>query len=310
MDKENYAQMLAFLWAYEHRSFSAAARANDLSPSAISKLVTRLEDRLSVRLFQRGSRALTLTEEGAVYLTSARAVMDAMAEADSLAELFPGRLSGSLRIHTMATFAKHQIIPWLPDFLADHPDLSVTIEVGAQYVDQFDHGLDVAIHSGVLPDSSRVARRIGEAQWITCAAPSYLEKRSRPQTPADLLEHDCFHFALNSPWNIWSYEHAGETTIVPIKPRSTFTQGDLLRSLALNGGGIVRLADFHIGKDLRAGRLLPVLESYQSRIAQPIYLIYPNRKNVSPRIRAFIKAMEQHIALNPWTIQPPAKAKR
>jgi DNA-binding transcriptional LysR family regulator len=301
LDKENYAQMLAFLWAYEHRSFSAAARANDLSPSAISKLITRLEDRLSVRLFQRGSRTLTLTEEGAVYLTSARAVMDAMAEADSLAELFPGRLSGSLRIHTMATFAKHQIIPWLPDFLAGHPDLSVVIEVGAQYVDQFDHGLDIAIHSGVLPDSSRVARRIGETHWITCAAPSYLERRGRPETPSDLLQHDCFHFAFNSPWNIWRYEHAGETTIVPIKPRSTFTQGDLLRSLALNGGGIVRLADFHIGEDLKAGRLLPVLENYRSRIAQPIYLIYPNRKNVSPRIRAFIKAIEQRIVEHPWT---------
>ncbi|WP_449434915.1 LysR family transcriptional regulator [Pseudomonas putida] len=294
--------MLAFLWATEHKSFSAAARANDLTPSAISKLVTRLENRLSVRLFQRGTRTLTLTEEGAVYLRSARAVMEAMAEADSLAEAFPARLSGTLRIHTMAAFAQHQIIPWLPGFLADHPELSVVIEVGAQYVDQFDQGMDIAIHSGVLPDSSRVARRIGDANWITCAAPSYLAKRGCPQKPADLLQHDCFHFTFNSPWNIWGYEHLGETTTVPVQPRSTFNQGDLLRSLALNGGGIVRLADFHIGDDLKAGRLLPILEDYRSTNAQPIYLVYPNRKNLSPRIKAFIGAIEQHIAEHPWSL--------
>ncbi|WP_190977336.1 LysR family transcriptional regulator [Pseudomonas putida] len=292
--------MLAFLWAHEHQSFSAAARANDLSPSAISKLVTRLENRLSVRLFQRGTRILTLTEEGAAYLRTARAVMEAMAEADSLAEAFPAKLSGTLRIHTMATFAKHQIIPWLPGFLADNPNLSVVIDVGAQYVDQFDQGLDIAIHSGVLPDSSRVARRIGEANWITCAAPSYLQRRGCPEKPADLLQHDCYHFAFDSPWNTWGYEYQGETTTVPVRPRSTFTQGDLLRSIALSGGGIVRLADFHIGDDLKAGRLIPVLEDYRARVAQPIYLVYPNRKNLSPRIKAFINAIEKRITELPW----------
>lgn len=302
MDKDNYSQMLAFLWANEHGSFSAAARANELSPSAISKLVTRLENRLSVRLFQRGTRSLTLTEEGVIYLRSARAVMEAMAEADSLAEAFPAKISGTLRIHTMATFAKHQIVRWLPGFLKHHPELSVEIEVGAQYVDQFDQGLDIAIHSGLLPDSSRVARRIGESSWITCATPEYLIERGTPQAPSDLLSHDCFHFSFNSPWNIWNYEVDGHSIVVPIKPRSTFTQGDLLRSVALNGGGVVRLADFHIGADIKAGRLIPVLDEYRSKVTQPIYLIYANRKNLSPRIRAFIEYLERQIALNPWQI--------
>ncbi|WDM61608.1 LysR family transcriptional regulator [Pseudomonas sp. NEEL19] len=294
--------MLAFMWATEHKSFSAAARANDLSPSAVSKLVTRLENRLAVRLFQRGSRTLSLTEEGRAYFRSAQVVMEAMAEADSLAEAFPARLRGTLRIHTMATFAKHQLIPWLPEFLALYPELSVAIEVAAQYVDQFDRGFDIAIHSGVLPDSSRVARRIGEAHWITCAAPSYLKKRGMPLVPADLLQHDCFHFAFNSPWNIWGYEQEGETTVVPVQPRSTFNQGDLLRSVALSGGGIVRLADFHIGDDLKSGRLIPVLEDFRSTNPQPIYLVYPNRKNLSPRVKAFISALEQRIADYPWSI--------
>src|SRR5690606_36011609 len=122
---DNYSQLLAFLCATEHGNFSAAARAHGMTPLAISKLITRLENRLQVRLFQRGTRSLTLTEEGAAYLVSARAVSNAMAEADSLAEAFPTRVSGTLRIHTMTTFAKHHIIPWLPDFLAAYPGLAV-----------------------------------------------------------------------------------------------------------------------------------------------------------------------------------------
>ena len=168
---DNYSQMLAFIWATEHGNFSAAARSNGLTPSAISKLISRLEDRLQTRLFQRGTRNLTLTEEGAAYLVSAREVVNAMAEADSLAEAFPTRVSGTLRIHTMTTFAKHQILPWLSEFLATYPALSVDIQVGPQYIDQFEQGLDIAIHSGVLPDSSRIARKVGESAWVICASP-------------------------------------------------------------------------------------------------------------------------------------------
>ncbi|WP_163029898.1 LysR family transcriptional regulator, partial [Pseudomonas viridiflava] len=141
---DHYSQMLAFIWSTESGSFSAAARQHQMTPSAVSKLISRLENRLQVRLFQRGSRMLTLTEEGAAYLLSAKAVVDAMNEADSLAEALPSRVSGTLRIHTMTSFARHQIVPWLPEFLDCYPALDVEIQLGAQFVDHFEHGLDIA----------------------------------------------------------------------------------------------------------------------------------------------------------------------
>ena len=141
---------------------SAAARAHEMTPSAVSKLISRLEDRLQVRLFQRGTRSLTLTEEGAAYLRSARAVVEAMAEADSLAEALPTRVSGTLRIHTMTTFAKHQIAPWLPEFLDRYPALQVEIQVGAQYVDQFEQGLDLLANLG----RERVAGEPDEGEQV------------------------------------------------------------------------------------------------------------------------------------------------
>ncbi|MFI8607841.1 LysR family transcriptional regulator [Pseudomonas sp. NPDC077649] len=299
---DNYSQMLAFIWATEHGNFSAAARAHDMSPSAISKLISRLEDRLQVRLFQRGTRSLTLTEEGSAYLRSAKAVMDAMAEADSLAEALPSRVSGTLRLHTMTTFAKHQIIPWLSDFLKQYPALSVEIQVGAQYVDQFEQGLDLAIHSGVLPSSSRIARKIGESEWVTCASPEYLAAHGEPQHPQDLLQHSCFNFSFDSPWNNWSFKVAGEPVTVPVVPKSTFAQGDLLREMALAGAGIVRLADFHIGADIKAGRLVPLLSDFRLGIKEPIYMIYSNRKNLSPRIKVFRDFLEARLKEHPWTL--------
>lgn len=297
---DNYSQLLAFLGAAEHGNFSAAARACGMTPSAISKLISRLEDRLQVRLFQRGTRSLTLTEEGAAYLVSARAVSNAMAEADSLAEAFPTRVSGTLRVHTMTTFAKHQIIPWLPEFLAAYPGLTVDIQVGAQFSDQFDQGLDVAIHSGVLPDSSRIARKIGQSRWVICASPSYLAAHGTPEHPGQLLQHSCFSFGFSSVWNTWGFVVDGQAVTVPVVPKATFAQGDLLRDLALSGAGIVRLAEFHIGQDIQESRLVPLLQRYAQDSVEPIYMIYTNRKHLSPRIRVFRDFLEQKLASSPW----------
>ncbi|HBX0750235.1 LysR family transcriptional regulator [Enterobacter hormaechei] len=299
---DNYSQLMAFIWACEHGNFSAAARANGLTPSAMSKLISRLESRLQVRLFQRGVRKLILTEEGMVYLRSARTVVEAMAEADSLAEALPTRISGQLKIRTMSTFARHQILPWLPEFLEAYPSLNVDIEVGPIYRDDFDKGLDLAIYGGVLSSSSRIARRIGESQWITCASPEYLDRHGIPAHPRELMDHRCFHFNFESTWNHWEFTENHKSIVFPVKPAASFSQGDLLRDLALRGEGLVRLADFHIGRDIREGRLISLLRKFQSPFKEPLYIIYANRKYLSPRIRSFIDFMEAKIALNPWSI--------
>lgn len=294
--------MLAFIRAAEHGSFSAAARASQLTPSAVSKLISRLEERLQVRLFVRSSRALLLTEEGAVYLKSAWAVVDAMGEADSLAERLPTRVSGMLRVHTMTTFAKHQILPWLPHFLESYPLLDLDIQLGAQYLDLFDQGIDVAIHSGFLPSSSRVARRLNDNEWIICASPHYLANHAPLFHPQDLLAHQCFGFDFESQWSGWSFQENGRLFKVPFRSRSSFGQGDLLRDLALQGAGIVKLAGFHIGEDIRHGRLVPLLSEFYTGEKESVSLIYANRKYLSPRIKVFIDFLSGRVKDQRWTI--------
>jgi DNA-binding transcriptional LysR family regulator len=297
---DHYAQLLAFVWVIECGNFSAAAREHERNPSTISKLISALEARLQVRLFVRGTQSLALTAEGVAYEPSARAVIEAMTQADSMADTLPTQVSGVLRIHTMQTFAKHQILRWLPEFLDAYPDLSIDLRVGAQYIDMFDQGIDVAIHTGALPDSSRVALPIGLSEWIVCAAPAYLQAHGTPAVPADLLQHRCFNFSFISPWNSWTFCINQEPVTIPVVCRTSCSQGDLLRDMALAGAGIVRLADFHIGADLRAGRLVPLLQEFRTDTKETLYLIYPHRKYVSPKVRALHTFLENKIALHGW----------
>ncbi|WP_454752794.1 LysR family transcriptional regulator [Cupriavidus necator] len=299
MDK--YSELVAFLHSARSRSFSAAARNLDITPSAVSKLVARLETRLGVRLFVRQGRTVALTEEGQSYLPSAEMVVEAMANADAHGEALGEALNGKVRVHTMLTFARHQIVPWLPAFLKSYPGLSVEFHIAPQYEDAFDKGVDVAIHSGALPSSSRVARKIAASRWIVCASPEYLARHGRPRTPADLQQHTCVGFSFVSEWNVWPFRSADGTTY-GVRPASVVdtTQGEIARDLALDGFGIVRLAEFHIGEDLRAGRLMPVLEAYQDPAKEPLYLVYPNRKHLSPRVKVFCDYLTERLATQSW----------
>jgi DNA-binding transcriptional LysR family regulator len=302
MDPTHYAQLMAFAWSFEAGSFSAAARAHGMTPSAISKLVAKLEQRLRVRLFVRGARSLVLTDEGNAYIQTARQVQAAVRQAEIAADALSGQVAGTLVVHTMATFAKHQIVPWLTEFLAQYPDLNVDLRVGPRFVDLFDEGVDLAIHTGVLPDSSRVAKPIGQTRWICCASDAYLQQAPSLHTPADLIRHQCFNFDFASDWNDWSFAQHGQIQAVPPNCRASFGQGDLLREMALAGAGIVRLADFHVGADIAAGRLRRVLTAFETGQTEPVYIIHASRKHLSPRIKAFRDFFEEKFTQHPWAI--------
>lgn len=300
-ETEKYSQLLAFVWSVEAGSFSAAARAHGLSPSAISKMVSRLENRLGVRLFNRLQRSVVPTLEGLEYFRIARTALDAMADTDAVGDALGSEVSGVLRVHTMPTFALHQIAPWLPRFLGDFPNLRLEFHLAAQYSDLFDQGVDVAVHSGAISSPSRVARQIAASRWIVCAAPQYLAQHGVPQHPQELAKHRRLNFGFNSAWNRWQFHIDDQLQTVELSGSVSTTQGDLLRTLALNGAGIVRLAEFHIGADLAAGRLVPVLADFADDKPEPLYFVYAARRNLSPRIRVFQQYLTQHIEAQAWS---------
>ncbi|ACL58345.1 LysR family transcriptional regulator [Methylobacterium nodulans] len=296
---DRFGEMLVFVRAVEDGGFSAAGRSLTMTPSAVSKLIGRLENRLGVTLFHRASRTVTLTAEGEAFYTSALRAIEAIEEAE--ASVFGGRAAkGTLRIRSMPTFATHQLAPLVPAFRRLHPALRLDFVLSMEPGNLLDGGVDVAIHVGELADSSLVARRFSSTRWIICAAPAYLAARGIPTSLADLAAHECLNFPTTAPWSIWSVRD-GPGTLRRLKPAGSVAanQGQMLLAMARAGAGIVRLAEFHIVGDLRSGRLVELLPEHHSGAEDPIYALYSSRRYLSQRIRVFLEFLDASFSQGP-----------
>jgi DNA-binding transcriptional LysR family regulator len=167
---------------------------------------------------------------------------------------------------------------------------------------------DVAITSGDLPSSSLVARRIASSRWIICASPSYLAEHGTPSSPAELDLHACLNYSMATKWNRWSGAASGTNGRRNPGGGIVANQGDMLLALALAGTGIVRLPEYQISAYLRAGRLVVLFPEHQDRVEEPIYVLYQNKRNLSPRIRVFLSFLERAFARPPWLMEPARAA--
>lgn len=298
------SELEVFLAAVETGSFSAAGRRLALSPSAVSKLVSRLEDRLGVRLFHRTPRMLTPTDTGRVLYEEGQQIFAALSSAENAVLSCSGTISGTLRVHSMVSFAKHQLAPVIGEFLARYPKLRVEFHLTNEPVDFVEQRIDVSIQGGPLPDSSLVARRLLDSPWIICGAPSYLARHGTPQTPDDLARHNCINFSHRADWNLWPVMQEDGPRMVAAKGNLGANQGDMLLALARQGLGLVRLARFHVGDDLAAGLLVPVLTAFQPPGQEPLYLAWQSRKHLSPRVRVFLDYMQEKFSAG---AQPDAR---
>jgi DNA-binding transcriptional LysR family regulator len=283
-----------FVQVAEDGDFSAAARTLALTPSTISKSIARLEDHLGRRLLHRSSRSMRLTPEGQSFLDAAHRVLDAVEEAEAVVSATP---SGTLRVRSVPTFARYQVAPLMPAFRRLYPKLRVEFVLSNERTAFLDDGADVAIASGDLPSSSLIARRIASSRWIICASPAYLAEHGMPTSPDDLDRHECLNFLMATKWNSWSTAGTGLNTEGGILAN----QGDMLLALARAGAGIVRLAEFHISDDLKAGRLVTLFPEHQDRAEEPIYVLYQDKRNLSPRIRVFLTFLQEAFANPPWS---------
>lgn len=285
---DRFGEMSVLVQIVENGGFSAAARALSMSPSAVSKLVSRMEERMGTRLFHRTSRSVVLTSEGELYHAAARRALDALEEAETINGAM---LRSTLRIRTMPTFAKYQIVPLLREFRKRHPHLRLEFHLDNESLNPLQGGVDVALVGGLPADSSFVARRIASTRWLICASPAYLAERGRPSSLADLDQHDCLGFTMNTPWNMWfrQGEHAVESVRVPDIVASN--QGEMLLALAKAGLGILRTAEYAIAQELAEGSLIDLFPECGALPEEPIYIVFRAHKHLSARSRAFIDFM-------------------
>ncbi|GAA4340144.1 LysR substrate-binding domain-containing protein [Pigmentiphaga soli] len=292
--------MEVFISVYESGSFSTAARALNKTPSSISKLIQRLEDRLGAQLFYRNSRSVRPTEDGRTFFLHGQRAVEAMADAETAVAGKSGRLVGRVRIATMLTFAKYQIAPLIPEFSRRFPDLEIEFHLAPVHADLLENGIDLSIRSGPLEDSSLVSKHLASSRWTLCASPEYLARHGVPKRPEDLKGHNCLKFAMPTHWNNWHFNVPAGLDAPPGGSMSA-DQGDMLLELARHGVGIVRLAQFHIHGDLQRGTLVPLLEDFESMTPEPLTMVYPARRNLSQKVAAVVAFLEEKFGhVPPW----------
>lgn len=296
---DNFTGMAVFTRVVEANSFTEAARRLGMSKAAVSKQVSKLEERLGARLLNRTTRRLSLTEVGAAfYERSARIVAEAEA-----AELAVTQLNatprGTLKIDVPVNFGMQYLAPLLPPFMLQHPELRVDMTFNDRFVDLVEEGCDLAVRIGQLSDSSLVARKLAETKSVVCAAPSYWDRHGRPGDPSELAQHDCFVYSYLATGSEWRLRGPQGAAAVRISGSLTANNGDVLRQAAVAGLGVVAMPLFMVCDDLRSGRLEPVLRAWE--LPSPgVYAVYPHNRHLSAKVRAFIDHLVDALDPAPW----------
>lgn len=268
-------------------SFSRAAERLGLSRAMASRHILELEARLGVRLFNRTTRRVALTEQGATFVERCRDVIADLETAEREVTSKAAEPVGRLRVNAPMTFGARYIAPCISDFAMRHPGVSIDLVLNDRFVDLVEEGYDIAIRIGRLTDSSMVARRIGGTRIIAAASPGYLARRGVPQAPADLTRHDCLHYAYATARNVWMFEDRDGPVAQRIDSRVSCNNGDALCQMAMAGLGLVREPDFILGPEIAAGRLVEVLADFAPP-AIGIHALHPSGRLVPLKVRAFI----------------------
>jgi DNA-binding transcriptional LysR family regulator len=303
MDK--FQSLVSFAKVVETGSFARAADRLDVSVSAVSRQVADLEGHLGARLLNRTTRRLSLTESGQTFYERCVQLLADLEEAEESVTAAAAVPRGTLRLTASISFGVGYLAWAVAEFGARHPQLRFDIELSDRAVDLVDEGIDLAIRIGDIGSQAVIARRIGAAQLICCAAPSYLAHRPPPRTPDDLREHACLTYAYASGGNLWPFaDRQGGVRKVEVESGTHANNGAMLAALAVAGAGITQAPDFIVAPDVRAGRLVPILEDHAPP-AIPINAVYPSRRHLSAKVRVFVDYLVARFAGNAeWRMAP------
>jgi DNA-binding transcriptional LysR family regulator len=299
---DRFTGLSVFAKVVEAANFAAAGRRLGMSPAMVSKHVQTLEERLGVRLLNRTTRRVSATEVGQNYYEHCLRILAELEEADGAARDLQTVPRGLLKVTAPVTFGIRQIAPAIADYLVSYPGVTIDLSLENSYVDLLEKQFDLAIRLGHLPDSSLIARKLGEVETILCASPGYLQKNGTPQTPHVLGKHNCLVYSNAVAQNVWTFvDQRGKEAAVRVSGRFLTNGADAICALALKDAGVALVPDYLVADDLTAGRLIRLLPEYTTQ-ATPIYAVYPHSRYLSAKTRTFIDFFASRFA--PW---PQAK---
>ena len=291
--------MSVFAAVVENNSLAGAARVKNLSPSVVSKQLAALEDRLGVRLLNRTTRRISLTEVGSAYYERCKRILADVDEAEIAVSQSHAAPRGRLRLTAPTTFAHRHVAPHLPEFITRFPEVEVQLLVNDRIVDLVDEGIDLAIRIAGLKDSSLIARKLANNYRSIVAAPEYLAKYGRPNAPADLNQHALLTYPPGNPINDWHFVVDGAETVIRAQGTIMTSNGDSILKAVQAGGGLAMLPSFMTGEHIKNGRLIEVLGEYV-REDVPIFAVYPSSRHLSPKVRAFVDFLVDTYGAHPY----------
>ncbi len=293
-----------FLAIAAARSLAAAARALDVTPSAVSQRLQGLEQRLGVQLVSRSARRLTLTDEGELLVLRGGTLLDEATELTEALQARRGTIAGHLKVLAPLGFGRRYIAPVVAAFRSRHPEVSIELELSDRPGRATASAWDVMIHIGALKDSTLRLQRLAPNERYLCASPVYLKRRGMPARPQDLRGHDCIALRENEEdvtlWRFSRKRAASEPDVVRIEPMLSSNDGDVVKAWALAHHGLIVRSEWDVAEDLAAGRLVRVLPNFRLPPADIVALLNPGRSGRARRTQAFVEQLRAALSPSPW----------
>ncbi|MUG95624.1 LysR family transcriptional regulator [Scytonema sp. UIC 10036] len=295
MDKLN--SLTIFTRAAQTRNFALAAQQLGISPSTVSKAVSRLEERLGTRLLQRTTRSITLTDDGTRFYNRCCQILEDIEEAESELNRAQSHPFGTLRIGMVPSFARIHVMPALPEFAERYPDVNLELFLSDRYVDLIEEGFDGVVRVGKSPDSNFAMQSLASARLVVCASPNYFSRYGVPQTPEDLLHHNCINYVVPQTGRIreWTFQNGKKRLQLPVNGRFCIDNAEASVEAAIAGTGIIQLYNFVVGQAINQGQLVPILSNY-APAKVPISLIYAQKRYLCAKGQVFIEFLQKLIA--------------
>lgn len=288
---QHWERVEGFVQVVRHGSFIAAARYLQVSSSHVSRLVSQLEQQLGTQLLYRSTRQIRLTEAGSIYYDACRQLFDGVRDAELLLQQHQGLPTGLLKITAPATFGDKYIAPLVNDFQLRHPQLKVNMYFSNRQVEMIEEGFDLGIRMGILRESTLVARRLCNRKEYIVGSPDYLARVAPPQTLTDLERHNC----LIGTRGYWLLHHNGQRKDLNVRGNWQANSGPALLDATLKGLGLAQLPDYYVDEYLAKGKLLSVLDEFQSP-EMGVWVVYPQQRHLAPKVRLFIDFLVDQFA--------------
>ena len=297
---DRFKSIKSFIRVVEAGSISGAADRLNVAKSAVSRRLKELEEHLGVELFHRTTRRMNLTDTGRAFYHQSVRILDDLQEAELATSQAHGTLKGSLKIALPSSFGLMHIGPAINEFSKEHPQIVFDLDFNDREVDLIQEGFDLAIRIAILPDSSLIARRFAPIEIVMCASQSYLERMGAPQTPDELIEHQCLVYSLLRDFEYWNIlDSKGKEIKIKIHPYLKASTGEFLRDAAVEGMGIILVPSFIVYKEIKNGTLVPLFNNYKTHHIDA-YAIYPQTRHLSLRVRAFVDFLVKRFEGTPY----------